>query len=392
MQSWRDTARQLDINGLESQLYADIGEFDITTADSISFNDGIVTRLGGFSWTGTADTDDQYFSSASVLVPENIEWCDCHKHVTQQNKVDKIFKTIQKGEYIKRLPNAHNFTDYKHNFAHGGESNENEYLDNYPCHNMWDNNEIRPTKWHLRFSFYDGHAGDKHRVWIYPDDRIIRVVNARDTVPDHQHDTMCNWRIYNDYCRGEGFSPMTREQFEREIGETWTWDVDKPKQCYNHEICSKYNDLNDYMPDFKHIAKQHVHFTKQDISNKLMMLGLYEVINYPDNADDYVKKLVEKEYGENIFDGTFFYSSMANSITHRLARDLKVYVKKQENKHLVSFNDISVLLDYLEKKYNKIKGYQYQEKPLTYILDNLLTIGTDDMPLLREYILENDIN
>ena len=121
MQSWRDTARQLDINGLESQLYADIGEFDITTADSISFNDGIVTRLGGFSWTGTADTDDQYFSSASVLVPENIEWCDCHKHVTQQNKVDKIFKTIQKGEYIKRLPNAHNFTDYKHNFAHGGQ-------------------------------------------------------------------------------------------------------------------------------------------------------------------------------------------------------------------------------------------------------------------------------
>ena len=28
----------------------------------------------------------------------------------------------------------------------------------------------------------------------------------------------CNWNIYNDYCRGEGFSPMTREQFERELG------------------------------------------------------------------------------------------------------------------------------------------------------------------------------
>ena len=41
---------------------------------------------------------------------------------------------------------------------------------------------------------------------------------------------------------------------------------------------------------------------------------------------------------------------MANSITHRLARDLKVYVKKQDDKHLVSFNDISVLLDYLDKK------------------------------------------
>ena len=55
---------------------------------------------------------------------------------------------------------------------------------------MWDNNEIRPSKWHLRFSFYDVHSGDKGKVWIYPDDKIIRVANARDRIPDNQHEFM----------------------------------------------------------------------------------------------------------------------------------------------------------------------------------------------------------
>ena len=33
----------------------------------------------------------------------------------------------------------------------------------------------------------------------------------------------------------------------------------------------------------------------------------------------------------------------------------------------------------------------YQENQLKYILDNLLTLGVDDMPLLREYAETHDI-
>tara|TARA_Y100000996_G_C22168440_1_gene497621 strand:- start:27 stop:602 length:576 start_codon:yes stop_codon:yes gene_type:complete len=190
---------------------------------------------------------------------------------------------------------------------------------------------------------------------------------------------------------------MSEDDFYQDIANNWTWDIDNPKKCHNHENCSTKTKLEDYMPDFTELKKEHIRVTKQETLHKTQMLALYEVMNYPDQADEYIKEMALKEWGENIFDDGFFYASLSTQMIHAIAKELKIplYDKEQIDsetyKKGLNLNDIDKMMSFFDKQFSKIKAYEYQENQLKYILDNLLTLGVDDMPLLREYAETHDI-
>lgn len=400
MQSWKDIVRNLDIYNLHEQLYADIGEFDVVSASNISFNDGIVSRLAGTDWYGETDIQDIYFQKSSVIVPEDIYWCDCHKHRPYQKKVTNIFETIKKGSKTIRQEQSSNFVAHRGNFAHGNPNVQElsrHQRNAEVCYNYEMDEFTYPTKWHLVVSYYESGQGNQNTMWVYPNDLIIRRPNARNELTYRHIDSICNYDIYLGFCNGEDIRPMSEDDFYQDIANNWTWDIDNPRKCHNHEICSTKTKLEDYMPDFTELKKEHIRITKQETIHKTQMLALYEVMNYPDQADEYIKELAIKEWGDNIFDEGFFYASLSLQMIHSIAKELKIPVYDKEQldsetyKKVLNLNDIDKMLSFFDKQFSKIKAYEYQENQLKYILDNLLTLGVDDMPLLREYAETHDI-
>jgi len=71
--------------------------YDVVPVANLSFRDGIMYRPPQYTYGLEKDTDE-WLSMPSVMIPDRVMWCDCHKHRKFQNQIVKDYKDLTKSE------------------------------------------------------------------------------------------------------------------------------------------------------------------------------------------------------------------------------------------------------------------------------------------------------
>tara|TARA_R100000008_G_C3536667_1_gene142423 strand:- start:318 stop:887 length:570 start_codon:yes stop_codon:yes gene_type:complete len=182
---------------------------------------------------------------------------------------------------------------------------------------------------------------------------------------------------------------MSEHKFLNEQRSVFTWDIDNPKECYNIENCGKYTKLEDYMQDVDFLVKEYSTMKENSLMHNFKNVLVYEQIHYPEDLSDYDRKLLS-EIGY-FDDSNGMPSDMVSEIAIRGVSEMlyKYKIRKdrlvKQRYDYVTSEQLAVLKDYLNERFKKIKSIENEKNPIEYILNELLPVGYNDLPLLREY-------
>ena len=350
-------------------------DYDVVPVANLSFRDGIMYRPPHYNYGLTEDRTDHWLSMPSVMIPEMMMWCDCHKHRIKQNQVMRNYRDITKSELNSvwggrtRL----NVTEeLLKNFPHHYNKSQNnvsgELCENYRTDINTGNEKTsteKPNRWHLKAVFYDLDGGC-YSQWFYPDDLIVRIPYG-DYVHENCHlSTISDWISYGN-MEGGGHN---RDDFERELGENWTWDIDNPRKCFL-DSCSEYKDIEDYQPNYEPIKSLAYQNTLENLTLQLKFARWYRVkkLGYEGDEEILQDSVFRANFGLDDDTQPSIYSELA----FKSVMEMCIAVGIVKNmKSSITDDDVVTLILWFQDKINDINNAIKHNLPVSYLIENIL--------------------
>jgi len=396
MQSIRQVAKIYTENmHIANEYYSNGLNVDVIKARDLVYTDRIVTKLWWYDWNlrnhydpqqsnsnlhTEENTSNQWTKNTFTVMPENIEWCDCHLDKSFNNKCKKALQTFQNvhdneiftSDLMEFGSMTNGFYHYGHETTFYGGCNNLLYNDD-AIDDRPQTQSFRPTKMHLKIWWHDTYEGEREMVWFYPDDLVLRIdliswqKNTYNLIQDTSISDYDSYNFSNTY---------TYDQFVNEKLDNWTYDPDKPKVCDTCNGENRFNQTLELPTILKDTFMYSALYYSEMIKKTCIMAKYTRNIDLTDLIRDIAE--IDEEYFE---------------ILPRLVREITTVNDDDIQKAIINNN--KDVLKFLRKEFRiKTRNPIFTDKDLVdFVLhlkeQYLLSKSMRDSNNIVEYFLEN---
>jgi len=175
-----------------------------------------------------------------------------------------------------------------------------------------------------------------------------------------------------------------RNEFERELGESWTWDIDNPKKCF-HDDCILYKDYEDYKPTFNNLKKTVYSNLLDNLTLQQKFARYYRVVKH--NNDDDLDILQDNEFNNMFGLSTDRQPNVYTEIAFKAVVEMcyQIGIIKSMKKTITD-EEVLTLIEWFNHKINDTKHAMKHNKPVSYLIENILERQIENKNLEELYI------
>ena len=402
MESIRQVAKIYTENvHIANEYYSNGLNVDVIKARDLVYTDRIVTKLWWYDWNLHDMSQDFLYQQSTnhwcektfCVMPENVEWCDCHLDNSYNNKCKKALQTFQNlDENETFTSDILQLSSMTNNFYHYGDDTVfygncvNLLYDDNPPHESRKHQSYKPNKMHLKIWWHDTYEGEREMVWFYPDDLVLRI--DENSWKNKTYEKIEDTSI-SDYDTFDYAPHYTHQRFVEEKLENWTYDPEKSKVC---DTCNGRHRENQTF-DIKTIIKDTVMYQCIYWSEMIKKACIYaqytrnvdltglisDIADIPEDYFDILPAIIR----ENLdIDDEHLMDALKNN--NKTVLD---YVRKEFNiktrNPIFTEQELAELVLHLKEKYVQLKTINDSENIVEYFLENWFEKPVK-MPLLEE--------